>query len=282
MPYPGSVLSVALRPPVGLRPPVELRQPGAPRPAGTPRPAGCEQRLESARQDGPRVPTLAVAGASFTAGIGSGHTGDSWAVLLARMLRWDAVVYGDPGAGYVRAGLGRQGPVAAEIGRIGLRALSPALVIVQAGHDDVGVPPGLERRRAEQAVASIRAQVPQARIVLLTVFTGRSRSPAAYRTDRAIVAGGTAADRQVIIIDPLAADWTFPRAPDGLHPTASGSVWIAGQVAGILREHGVLPAPAGGSAIICDQSVRAPGPQHPAPGPKAEAGRYPALGPSLP
>ena len=93
------------------------------------------------------MPALAIVGASFTAGVGPGNPGKSWAVLLARLLHWDAVVYGDPGAGYVRAGVGRMGPVAAEIARIDLRALAPALVIVQAGHDDIGVPLRLEQRR---------------------------------------------------------------------------------------------------------------------------------------
>ncbi len=155
-------------------------------------------------------------------------------------------------------------PVAAEIARVGLRALRPALVIVQAGHDDIGVPPDLERSRVEQAIAMIRAGAPGARIALLTVFTRHAPGPAAYQTDRAIVAGAMAADPQVIVIDPLAAGWRFPRVHDGLHPTADGSAWIAGQVAQALREHGIRPAPAwpGRGAIICDRAVRALGPPH--------------------
>lgn len=212
----------------------------------------CEQRLE---RSGDGAPRLAVAGASFTAGVGAGSPGRSWAVLLARRLRWDAVVYGVPGAGYVRAGAGRNGPVAAEIAGLGLRALDPSLVIVQAGHDDIGVPPGLERHRVEQALALIRAEAPRARIALLTVFTGRSRPAVAYRTDRAIVAAATAADGNVIIMDPLAAGWRFPRARDGLHPTAGGDAWIAGQVGAILRRDGIPPAPdplRGRDTVICD------------------------------
>ena len=236
--------------------------------------AACEQKLERAqrqRHDEPGGPTLAIAGASFTAGVGPGNPGKSWAVVLARLLHWDAVVYGVPGAGYVRAGAGRKGPVAAEIARLDLRALVPALVIVQAGHDDIGVPLRLERRRVEQAVALIHAEAPHARIALLTVFAGRSRSAAgpsgtaaAYRTDHAIVTAGRAADRDLIIIDPLAAGWTFPRVHDGLHPTAAGSVWIADQVAGILREHGVRPAPpqpGKAGAIICDSGIPALAPR---------------------
>jgi len=89
----------------------EARQPG-------PSLAACEDEID--RRPAPR---LAVVGASFTAGVGSGNPDRSWAVLLARLLHWDAVVYGDPGAGYVRAGIGRQGPVADEIAsRAGARA----------------------------------------------------------------------------------------------------------------------------------------------------------------
>jgi lysophospholipase L1-like esterase len=216
--------------------------------------ASCEDKIESGAGGG-GLPRLAIVGASFTAGVGPGNPLQSWAVLLARQLRWDAVVYGDPGAGYVRLGVGRQGPMAAEIARIGLRALKPALVIVQAGHDDIGVPARLEERRVGQLVATIRAEAPQARIALLTVFAGRTRSAAAYRTDRAIVSAGTAADHQLIVMDPLAAGWTFAQARDGLHPSAAGDAWIARQVDTILREHGVLAQPAGRGAVICDAGI---------------------------
>ena len=217
----------------------------------------CEQEVE--RSPGLGVPRLAIVGASFTAGVGSGP-GRSWAVLLARHLRWDAVVDGVPGAGYVRAGAGRpgsRGPVAAEIARAGLGALQPSLVIVQAGHDDIGVPPALERRRVAQAVGAIRAEAPRAKIVLLTVFPGRSHRMAAYRTDLAIVAAARAADPAVIIIDPLTAGWRYAHVRDGLHPTAAGSAWIAGRVVAVLREYGVRPAAVsdGRGAIVCDPAT---------------------------
>lgn len=215
---------------------------------------GCEQRLQPAQR--PAVPVLVVVGASITAGVGAGDQAGSWAVLLARRLHWNALVYGVPGAGYVHPGPGGQGPVAAEIARAHLRLLQPALVIVQAGHDDMSVPPDLERLRAQQAVEQIKAEVPRARIALLTVFPGRSRPPALYQIDQAIVAGGQAADPQVIIMDPLASGWQFPLARDGLHPAPRGSVWIAGTVAGILRQHGVSPAPAGRGAALCAIAIR--------------------------
>jgi hypothetical protein len=140
----------------------------------------------------------------------------------------------------------------------GLRGIRPALVLVQAGHDDVTVPAGLEAQRVRATVDQIRAAVPAARIGLLTTFgTSPGGSAPLRATDRVIVAAGTGADPGVIVMDPLAGHWTFPRAGRGaLHPTRGGDAWIAGTVAGILRAHGVRPA-AGGPAtpVICDVSV---------------------------
>jgi lysophospholipase L1-like esterase len=222
--------------------------------------AGCEQELIRTRSaSGPQPPVLAIVGASFTAGVGPDNPAQAWAFRLARNLHWNAVIDGVPGAGYVRPGVGRQGPVAAEIARVDLPALDPALVIVQAGHDDIGVSASLERRRVAQAVAMIRAEAPQARIALLTVFPGRTHLAAARRTDQAIVTAGMAADRQVIIMDPLTGDWNFVRVHAGLHPTAAGDAWIAATVAGILREHGVFAQPTGGAGgTICDSGLPVP------------------------
>jgi lysophospholipase L1-like esterase len=220
--------------------------------------AGCEQRLQPGRR--PAVPTVAIIGASFTAGVGAEDPAGSWAVLLARQLNWNAFVYGVPGAGYVHPGLGRKGPVAAEAARAHLSALRPALIIVQAGHDDQRVPPGLERLRVEQTIAMIKDQAPGAQIALVTVFAGRKRSPAIYRIDQAIVAGARAADPQVIIMDPLASGWRFPRSRDGLHPSPAGDAWLANKVGGILWQHGVHPSVAGIEPALCTIAIRAQAP----------------------
>ncbi len=253
-------------------PPHLPASPSANSPAGSPAGplAACEQRLEaSQRRAGTHAPTMAIVGASFTAGVGPGRPGRSWAVLLARQLRWNAVVDGDPGAGYVRAGAGGRGPIAAELARVGLRTLAPALVIVQAGHDDIGVPLAVERQRVTAVIDTIRAEVPGARIALLTVFPGRRRPAAGDQTDRAIVTAARAADPQVIIMDPLTGHWVYGRSPDGLHPTAAGDAWIAREVAGILQAHGVHPAAVrAGTAgsIVCDSGISAPRPaSRPAP-----------------
>ena len=164
--------------------------------------AACEARIK--REPRP-LPTVAIVGASYTAGTGPDNPEQSWAVGLAKVLHWNAVIYGVPGAGYVRASASGRGPMARMLGQEGLRGLGPALVIVQAGHDDVGVAAGLEGRRVSAAVNLIRAAAPGARIALLTTFAALLEgSPALRQTDHAIVTAGTAADPDVIVMDPLA------------------------------------------------------------------------------
>lgn len=217
--------------------------------------AACEGRIEHQRH---RLPTIAIVGASYTAGVGPGNPDLSWAVVLARQLRWNAVVYGVSGAGYVRASGSGRGPMAHMLGSEALHGLDPALVIVQAGHDDLGVPLLFEQRRVGTTVAQIRATAPQARVALLTTFATGSPpgSPALQQLDHAIIAAGTATDPGVIVMDPLGGRWIYPRASDGLHPTTAGDAWLARTVAAILRSHGVLAAPVTSTApVICDVSV---------------------------
>ena len=219
--------------------------------------AGCEERIEF----GPRnLRAMAIVGASYTAGVGPDNPALSWAADFARGLRWNAVIYGVPGAGYVRRGTDGLGPMARMLEAERLPQLAPSLVIVQAGHDDGGVPARVERRQVARTINLIQADDPSARIALITVFSAPTgpASPALYRADRAIVTAARDADPRVIIMDPLTGHWKFQHAHDGLHPTAAGDAWIARKVASILRGHRIDASPAGvNSAVICDLSVRA-------------------------
>ena len=222
----------------------------------------CQQRI--GRAPG-RVPTMAIVGASFTAGVGPGDPARSWAADLARNLRWDAVIYGDPGAGYVRKGDYGAGPMTRLLSAEHLSGLSPSLVIVQAGYDDGGVPAGLERQQVRRTIELIRAEAPSAAIGLVTVFTSPARPiPAGfYRTDSAIVAAARAADPNAIIMDPLTAQWNFQHHDGQLHPTAAGDAWIARKVGATLRAHGIVSHPqttAAAAPIVCDVGLVASAP----------------------
>jgi lysophospholipase L1-like esterase len=216
---------------------------------------GCERWLEG----GPNpIPTVAIVGASYTAGVGPGVASLSWAAVLARTLRWNAVIYGVPGAGYVSKGSSDLGPVARMLTAEKLRALDPALVIVQAGHDDIGVPAAVERRAVTLTIDQIRAQAPDARIALLTVFTRPDPSQRLedYQTDAAIVSAARAADPNTIIMDPLTGGWKFARFDGaGLHPTAAGDASVARRVAAILGSRGIVASSPATAAGICEVSV---------------------------
>jgi lysophospholipase L1-like esterase len=232
--------------------------------------SGCEASLGRAAERA-GVPRMAIVGASFTAGVGPGRPHLAWPVLLAHELRWDAAINGVPSAGYIRPGLEHKGPMSAELRRVDLASFKPGLVIVQAGHDDMGLPTALEQLRVRQTVQLIRAQAPQARIALLTVFPGKRHPGQAAQTDRAIVTAARSVDPGVIIMDPLTGRWTFQRAHDGLHPTVAGDAWIAAKVASLLRAHGVTAGPAGGGQV-CDFAVTAPA-HPPQPSPPHPPGR---------
>jgi len=219
----------------------------------------CEQRIERAHG---HVPVLAIVGASYTAGVGPGRSSLSWAADLARKLRWDAVIYGVSGAGYVQNGTYGAGPMTRLLGAEHLSGLSPSLVIVQAGYDDVRVPDDLERQQVGRTIDLIRAEAPRATIGLVTVFTSPSRPIPGrfYRTDDAIVAAARAADPNAIIMDPLAGHWNYQHADGHLHPTAAGDAWIAGKVGAILRAHGIArrpETPGAAAPIVCDVGVAA-------------------------
>jgi lysophospholipase L1-like esterase len=216
----------------------------------------CEQRLKQAYRN---APTAAILGASYTAGVGPDRSSLAWSVLLARKLGWNAVIYGDSGAGYVSTGSARRGPVLRMLDRVGLRGLDPSLVLLQFGHDDIGVPAATERAAVERAIATIRREAPKARVALITVFASPGSQTAARSTDRVIVSAARTADPKAIIIDPLTGHWLYQRAHRGaLHPSAAGDRWIEQKVAGILRAHGIRGARSGGGTIICDSPIGIP------------------------
>ena len=185
-------------------------------------------------------PLLAVVGASFSAGVGAGHPGDAWPEDLARIMHWRLIVSADPGAGYVNPGAGDRGPFSRLAARLDLARAHPQTVIIQGGHDDIGRPLPLIRERVRGLIAAIRRAAPSARLVLLTVFPRGNHPPAAvWATDQAIVNAARQADPAVLIFDPLAGHWHFPRIGDHLHPTPAGHRWIAGRLAAGLRGHQV-------------------------------------------
>jgi lysophospholipase L1-like esterase len=200
-------------------------------PTGTQDPAGAGRR-----------PLLAVVGASFSAGVGAGSRHRAWPEDLGRLLGWRVAVSADPGAGYLNPGNGQRGPFSQLAPPLDLGRLHPRAIIIQGGHDDIGRPLPVIGERVQRLVAEIHREAPHSLLVVLSVFArGNHPSTAAVATDRTIVGAARRADPRVVVVDPLAGHWHFPRAGDHLHPTTAGHRWIARRLAAVLRER--LPAP---------------------------------------
>jgi acyl-CoA thioesterase I len=221
--------------------------------AGSPA-SGQQVTVAAPRHPAPR-PLLAVVGASFSAGVGAGNRAHAWPEDLARIMGWRLAVSADPGAGYVNPGAGHRGPFSRLAARLPLARLDPNTVIIQGGHDDIGRPLPLIRSRVESLISTVRRQDPRCRLAVLTVFPRGRPSPAALATDQAIVAAARHADPAVLVFDPIASHWRFPRIRDHLHPTAAGHEWIARHLAAGLRDPGTLDrtsvpgAPEAGSSL---------------------------------
>lgn len=184
-----------------------------------------------------KSPLLIAVGASFTAGVGAGQTNEAWPYDLGHLLGWRVVTEGVSGAGYVNPGRLGLGPLSHQVAGLNLPRLEPSLIILQAGHNDIGASLPLVSQRVASLLATIHRQAPKARVALLTVFSRRLDGlPApigvtARLTDSAIVTAARQADPDVTVVDPLAGRWRFPTLRDHLHPTPAGHLLIARDVA---------------------------------------------------
>jgi len=187
-------------------------------------------------------PILAVVGASFSAGVGAQANAQAWPADLGRLLHMRVEVSADPGAGFISPGRGHRGPFVKLTGQLKLAELRPSVVLIQGGHNDIGRPTAALSRSVRLLVTSIRCETPGTRVGIVSVFpTGNVPSRAAILADRTIVAAARQADPQVIVLDPIAQHWHFPRGRDQLHPTVAGHQWIAAKVATALRAAGAVP-----------------------------------------
>ncbi|MCW2639404.1 MAG: hypothetical protein JWP76_1710 [Dactylosporangium sp.] len=185
-------------------------------------------------------PVLAVVGASVAAGVGASRPSAAWPAALGRMLNWRVEVSADPGAGYVNPGAGHRGPFAALADRLDLARLQPTVVLIQGGHNDIGEPITKINQSVRRLIGQIHCETPHTRVGLVTVFaTSDTPSRADLITDQAIVKAARQTDPHVMVFDPIAEHWRFPRVPDQLHPTTAGHQWIATRLTADLHAAGI-------------------------------------------
>jgi hypothetical protein len=196
--------------------------------------------------DGPRVPLMVVVGGSFTAGVGAGPPNSSdpsksWAVRLAEMLGWRALVIGAPAAAFFRPGGGHVGPLGKEADMAELAVLKPRLVVVQGGEGDKAQTLAHEAKRVASVFATIHSQTPRSSVGLLSVFVDPGKPTSAeVNLDRTVLSSAKAGDPAVVTINPI--HWSFPRtAPGQMHPNATGYWDIAVKVGRDLAAAKAVP-----------------------------------------
>lgn len=132
------------------------------------------------------------------------------------------------GAGYA------DGSIAGLAQAAQLPAHDPALVVVQAGSNDVGASPAAIDAQVRRVISAVRSQAPNARVALITVFpTVRGNGPDARATEAAIVGAARAVDPSVSVISPLSEGWVYGSSSDG-HPDAATHQKLAERVAALV------------------------------------------------
>ena len=109
----------------------------------------------------------------------------------------------------------------------------PALVVVQAGSNDVGASPAAIDAQVRQVITTVQRQAPNAKVALITVFPSvRGSGPDARATEAAIVGAARAVAPSVSVISPLSEGWVYGSSSDG-HPDAATHQKLAERVAAL-------------------------------------------------
>lgn len=131
------------------------------------------------------------------------------------------------GAGY------NDGAIAGLTRAANLTERDPALVVVQAGSNDVGTSASAVDAQVRQVISTVRSQAPNAKVALITVFPsvhGSGRD--AQATEAAIVGAARAVDPSISVISPLSEGWVYESSSDG-HPDAATHQKLAERVAAL-------------------------------------------------
>ncbi|WP_019201117.1 SGNH/GDSL hydrolase family protein [Tsukamurella sp. 1534] len=131
------------------------------------------------------------------------------------------------GAGY------HDGSIAGLTQAADLAERNPALVVVQAGSNDVGAPSATVAAKVQQVVTTVRRQAPGAKVALITVFPSvKGSGPDARATESTIVGAARSVDSTVSVISPLSEGWVYQSSSDG-HPDSLTHQKLAERVAAL-------------------------------------------------
>lgn len=162
----------------------------------------------------------------------------AWPELIGHATDWQLTDLASDGTGF--AAVGNQGNTfqaqAAEA-----VSLNPSIVIIAASSNDLDEDPAVVAEATMKTLTSLRAGLPDARIIALNAFWGDGTPPAelsALDDDLEVAAGATGA-HYLDIGQPLAGRASLMQADD-VHPTAHGLTVLAAAIAAAIRNESLL------------------------------------------
>ena len=215
--------------------------------------AGGDLRWGGAVARGLRTPDLTLGpraiflGDSYTSGAGASAPYGSWAITAGRLLGWDAWASGRGTTGYANPGFFEPGATFADRVRRDVIRFRPDVVVVAGGINDVQArfySVEAVREGAQRLFATLRRQLPAARLVVLGPWQVRRLRTARFDAIHAAIAGA-AAEAGATFLDNVAQGWMagddldWILGPDRLHPTQAGHDHIARRFAEAARTAGL-------------------------------------------
>lgn len=195
-----------------------------------------------------KAPVVMILGDSYTAGLPDVPPEQTFATDAARRLKWQLVIAGHYGSGFVTPGRTQQ-----TFGMLFEEQLAwrpaPDMIVVSGGHNDWPHSYDQVKHAASRLLNTIKRRWPASRLVLMGPLWGGDPPPKALQVRDALQA--TAGELRVPFIDPLAEQWItgdirsgIGNAPayirrDGTHPNPAGNRYVADRFVTDLRTLGL-------------------------------------------
>jgi lysophospholipase L1-like esterase len=217
---------------------------------------GCSPAESKANADSPakrpaariKAPVVMFLGDSYSAGLPGVRAEETYAAEAARRLRWQVIIAGREGTGFVAPGqIGKTfGTLFAE--QLAWRP-APDMIVVSGGHNDWPHSFELVQTAARRLLSEIKQRWPGTKVVLMGPLWGSDPPPKGLQVRDALA--DVAGELRVPFIDPLAEQWitgdihsgignaqAYIRG-DGTHPNPAGNRYFADRFIAALRKHGL-------------------------------------------